>query len=40
MAFGVSGVYGIEILGLVASFRDGNSLARPVNGRVGGLKPG
>ena len=39
MVFGVSGMYGVEILGLVAGFRDGNGLVRPVNGGVGGLKP-
>ena len=40
MTFSVSGVHEIEILGLVAGFRDRNGLARPVNGRIGGLKPG
>ena len=40
MAFDVSGMYGVEILGLVTGFRDEDGLARPVNGGVGGLKPG
>ena len=40
MTFSVNGMYGIEILGLVTGFRDGNGLVRLVNGRVGGLKPG
>ena len=40
MVFGVCGMYGVEILGLVTGFRDGDGLVRPVNGGVGGLKPG
>ena len=40
MAFSVSSMYGIEILGLVIGFRDGNGLVRPVNGGVGDLKLG
>ena len=39
MAFSINGIYGVEILGLITGFRDGDGLARPVNGGVGGLKP-
>ena len=40
MAFSVSSMCGVEIFGLVAGFGDEDGLARPVNGGVGGLKPG
>ena len=40
MIFSVSGMYGVEILGLITGFGDGNGLVIPVNGGVGGLKPG
>ena len=40
VAFIVRGVHCIELLGLIASFGDGEGLAGPVNDGVGVLKPG
>ena len=40
MAFSVSAMYGVEVLGLITGLRDGNSLAELVNDGVGGLEPG
>ena len=39
MAFGVSGMYGVEILELITGLRDGDGLVRPVNGGISGLEP-
>ena len=39
MVFDVCGMYGVEIFGLITSFRNGDGLVRPVNGGVGGLEP-
>ena len=39
MLFCVSSIYQVEVPGLITFFRDGDGLARLVNGRVGDLEP-
>ena len=40
VVFIVRGVHCVELLGLITSFGDGESLVGPVNDRVGVLEPG